>query len=80
MQTSMGINNLGGILTGDYFIVRRFGFWIPNAACIVPGITYFFFALRKCPSHEKYAELRASLRCLLFFSLIEIGFYLVGHI
>ena len=75
-----GLNNLGGILYHNYFLMDRFSFPAVEGACVIAGIAAFFWRLwrRASDDRERVEHLLAGLFCTLIFALLEVLFQAAG--
>jgi hypothetical protein len=74
-----GLNNLGGILYHNYFLVRRYGITGITAFWVIVACVFFLMAQRQCRgSQERLAQLKVGLRWVVCFLAIEAAFLLVS--
>lgn len=76
-----GLNNLGGIFYGNYFLVDRFGFAALEGAYVIVGIAAFIWRLwrRAGDDRERLEHLLAGLFCAFIFGLLEVLFQAAGR-
>jgi hypothetical protein len=77
-----GLNNLGGILFGHYFLVEAIGFPALQGTCVVAALAVFIWQLtRHAPdTRSKLQHLATGLFWLGIFALLQLAFLAIGHL
>lgn len=82
MGLFFGLNNLGGILYGNFFLVDMFGFPALQGTCIFFAITAFIWMVRSRANNaqERNRHIITALIWIGIFVVLELGFLAIGRI
>ena len=78
----LAINNLSGILAGNYFLINYLGNWVLAGICSLLTVGCFFFLLWKRSATRKVLirKVKSAIIWIVIFGIIEVGYGVLGII